>query len=212
MEDAAQAQGAKYKDKRIGSHGDAVAWSFYPGKNLGAMGDGGAVTTNDPDLAERIRVLSNYGSRVKYENEVQGVNSRLDPIQAAVLSVKLKYLDDWNARRSALAQTYTQVLGQSNLLLPMVPEWAEPVWHQYVVRTQDRDHLQQNLEQAGISTMIHYPIPPYLQRAYSCMDLTMGAFPIAERLANEVMSLPIGPHLSVSQQKQVANQITYFAP
>ena len=211
LEDAAQSQGAKYKGKLIGAHGDAVAWSFYPGKNLGAMGDGGAVTTNDPDLADRIRVLSNYGSRIKYENEVKGVNSRLDPIQAAVLSVKLKHLDAWNARRSIIAKIYTEKLGQSNLVLPFVPEWAEPVWHQYVVRSNDRDRLQSNLDKAGIDTMIHYPIPPHLQKAYADMSLSKEQFPIAERLATEILSLPIGPHLKSAQQVKVANDMVFFA-
>ncbi|MBL4680799.1 MAG: DegT/DnrJ/EryC1/StrS family aminotransferase [Pseudomonadales bacterium] len=210
LEDAAQAHGARYRGKRIGSHGDAVAWSFYPGKNLGAMGDGGAVTTNDSELAERIRLLSNYGSKVKYENQVQGVNSRLDPLQAAVLSVKLKYLDEWNARRSALARTYSLKLSQSNLVLPFVPEWAEPVWHQYVVRTKDRDNLQKSLEQAGIATMIHYPIPPHRQLAYGYLDQSIGSFPIAERLANEVLSHPIGPHLKAEQHDHVANEMMHI--
>ena len=207
VEDAAQAQGAKYKGRRIGAHSDAVAWSFYPGKNLGAMGDGGAVTTNDSDLAERIRVLSNYGSRVKYENEVQGVNSRLDPIQAAILSTKLKYLDEWNARRSALAQTYTAKLSKSDLALPFVPDYAEPVWHQYVVRTKNRDPLRKNLERAGIATMIHYPIPPHLQAAYSDLGPDLGALPLAKNMADEVLSLPMGPHLKSEQQEQVANMV-----
>jgi len=211
LEDAAQAQGAKYKGKRIGAHGDAVAWSFYPGKNLGAMGDGGAVTTNDAELAERIRVFSNYGSKVKYENQVQGVNSRLDPIQAAVLSIKLKYLDEWNARRVTFAETYTRELSQSNLVLPFVPAWAEPVWHQYVVQNEDRDHLLLQLERAGIATMIHYPIPPHLQKAYAPMGLNAGDLPIAERLASEVMSLPIGPHLKKNQQLQVIKEMKRFS-
>lgn len=210
LEDAAQAQGAKYKGTRIGAHGDAVAWSFYPGKNLGAMGDGGAVTTNDSDLAERIRVLSNYGSKVKYENGVHGVNSRLDPIQAAVLTVKLKYLDEWNARRRALASVYSLKLSQSGLVLPFVPEWAEPVWHQYVIQCNDRDHLQKKLGQAGIATMIHYPIPPHRQRAYAQLGQGIGSFPIAERLANEVLSLPIGPHLEASECEQVVNEILHL--
>ena len=207
LEDAAQAHGAKYKGKRIGAHSDAVAWSFYPGKNLGAMGDGGAVTTNDPELAERVRLLSNYGSKVKYENEVQGVNSRLDPLQAAVLSVKLKYLDQWNARRSEIARTYTRMLGETSLVLPSVPEWAEPVWHQYVVRTKERTHIQQSLSQVGIATMIHYPIPPYRQRAYADLHQIAGSLPLAERLANEVLSLPMGPHLGTDQHSQVTDNL-----
>ena len=199
LEDAAQAHGARYKGKRIGAHGDAVAWSFYPGKNLGAMGDGGAVTTNDTELAKRIRILGNYGSEVKYENEVKGVNSRLDPIQAAVLSVKLEYLDEWNSRRSALADAYTKNLQHSSLALPLVPQWAEPVWHQYVVRTRDRASLQKKLEEAGISTMIHYPIPPHTQAAYTELAAEYRDFPIASNMGREVLSLPIGPHLQLKQ-------------
>lgn len=210
LEDGAQAQGALYKGKRIGAHGDAVAWSFYPGKNLGAMGDGGAVTTNDPALAQRIRVLANYGSQVKYENEEKGVNSRLDPIQAAILSVKLKYLDEWNERRSALARRYTRGLKQSNLILPFVPEWAKPVWHQYLVRTNDRTHLQEHLQQAGVATMVHYPIPPHLQKAYADMGYRSGDFPIAEGLASEVLSLPIGPHFTVGEQHFITEQLQSF--
>lgn len=197
LEDAAQAQGAKYKGKRIGAHGDAVAWSFYPGKNLGAMGDGGAVTTDDPRLAEKIRILSNYGSRVKYENEVQGVNSRLDSIQAAVLSVKLDYLDEWNARRSVFAEKYNQELSRTNLLLPYVPEWAEPVWHQYVVRTDDRDRLRRCLAHAGVATLIHYPIPPHRQKAYGGSMYEVGSLAGAEKLSNQILSMPIGPQMNV---------------
>jgi dTDP-4-amino-4,6-dideoxygalactose transaminase len=207
LEDAAQAQGAKYKGVRIGGHGDPVAWSFYPGKNLGAIGDGGAVTTNDPTLAERIRVLSNYGSKVKYENEMQGFNSRLDPIQAAVLAVKLKFLDEWNTRRRAIASIYTEKLSETGLVLPHTPEWTETVWHQYVVRTNDRDKLQKNLAHAGVATMIHYPIPPHRQGAYTDRGSTLGDFPIAENMADEILSLPIGPHLKAAQQEQVVNNM-----
>lgn len=195
LEDAAQAHGARYKGKRIGGHGDVVAWSFYPGKNLGALGDAGAVTTNDPDIADRIRVLRNYGSRVKYVNEVQGYNSRLDPVQAAALRVKLKVLDVWNARRVKIAAHYTAALAGSGLVLPAVPSWAEPVWHLYVVQSPRRDALQKALGEAGISTLIHYPIPPHLQKAYVEAGYVKGRFPIAERLANQVLSLPIGPQL-----------------
>jgi dTDP-4-amino-4,6-dideoxygalactose transaminase len=209
LEDAAQAHGAKYKGKRIGAHGDAVAWSFYPGKNLGAMGDGGAVTTNDPDLAERIRMLSNYGSKAKYENEIQGVNSRLDPIQAAVLAVKLKYLDEWNARRSALARTYTAKLGQSSLVLPFVPEWVEPVWHQYVVRCDDRDSFQQHLQQVGVETMIHYPIPPHCQRVYSNLEYGHEDFSITEKMAAQILSLPVGPHLERKESGHVVEAANF---
>ena len=195
LEDGAQAHGARYKDQRVGAHGDAVAWSFYPGKNLGALGDGGAVTTNDPELADRIRVLRNYGSRVKYVNEVQGYNSRLDPIQAAVLRVKLAHLDAWNARRTELATAYLQGLAGDGLVLPHVPDWAVPAWHLFVVRHPQRDALQQRLSEAGVGTLIHYPIPPHRQAAYAAAGLAPDAFPIATRMADEVLSLPIGPHL-----------------
>ena len=193
LEDGAQAHGARYKGRRLGAHGDAVAWSFYPGKNLGAMGDGGAVTTNDERIADRIRVLRNYGSRVKYVNEVQGYNSRLDPIQAAILRVKLAHLDDWNARRGAIARLYQDGLAATGLTLPHVPEWADPVWHLYVVRHRERDALQHLLAQAGVATMIHYPIPPHLQSAYAPLGFSRGSFPVSEALHDHVLSLPMGP-------------------
>ena len=195
LEDSAQAHGARYKGKRIGAHGDAVAWSFYPGKNLGAMGDGGAVTANDPGIADRIRVLRNYGSRVKYTNEVQGYNSRLDPLQAAILRVKLAHLDEWNARRDAIAKRYREELAGAELTLPFVADWAEPAWHLFVIRHSRRDALQQALTEAGVGTLIHYPIPPHLQEAYRRSGWRAGAFPIAEALAGEALSLPMGPHL-----------------
>jgi dTDP-4-amino-4,6-dideoxygalactose transaminase len=203
LEDAAQAHGACYRGKRIGAHGDAVAWSFYPGKNLGALGDGGAVTTDCPEIADRIRVLHNYGSRVKYVNEEQGYNSRLDAIQAAVLRVKLRYLDDWNARRSAIAKQYRGGLKNADLILPAVPDWSEPVWHLYVIRHPRRDELQKSLANAGIGSLIHYPIPPHKQEAYSDMRLENGALPIAESIHREVLSLPIGPHLQKQQVDHV---------
>jgi len=196
LEDAAQAHGGRYKGRRIGGHGDAVAWSFYPGKNLGALGDGGAVTTNNPEIADRVRVLRNYGSRVKYVNEVQGYNSRLDPVQAAVLRVKLKYLDEWNARRAGIASHYQTALANTMLTLPFVPEWTSPVWHLYVIRTKEREALQQHLTEVGIGTLIHYPIPPHLQLAYAGLGYKRGDFPIAEGMADEVISLPMGPQLA----------------
>jgi dTDP-4-amino-4,6-dideoxygalactose transaminase len=208
LEDAAQAHGARYKGRRIGGHGDAVAWSFYPGKNLGALGDGGAVTTNDSQLAMRVRMLGNYGSRVKYVNEIKGVNSRLDPLQAAALAVKLDHLDIWNARRKDIAERYTTDLADTPLQLPFVPNWAEPAWHLYVVRAPDRKALVDKLETAGIQTLIHYPIPPHLQAAYADLSISRGRLPIAERLANEVLSLPIGPHMSDSDVEQVIAAVT----
>jgi dTDP-4-amino-4,6-dideoxygalactose transaminase len=195
LEDAAQAHGARHKGKRIGGHGDVAAWSFYPSKNLGALGDAGAITTNDAELADRIRALRNYGSRVKYVNEVKGYNSRLDPVQAAVLRVKLKLLDEWNARRTAIAARYTAELAGTGLVLPEVPAWAEPVWHLYVVQHAERDDLQKALHEAGIGTQIHYPIPPHLQEAYRDAGYAAGRFPIAESMANRLLSLPMGPQL-----------------
>jgi dTDP-4-amino-4,6-dideoxygalactose transaminase len=204
LEDAAQAHGALYKDRRIGAHGDAVAWSFYPTKNLGAMGDAGAITTNDPKIADRVRVLGNYGSREKYVNESQGFNSRLDPLQAAILRVKLHHLDAWNERRRAIARTYDQGLAGSGLILPFAPDWVEPVWHLYVVRHSRRDALKCGLTDAGVGTLIHYPIPPHLQEAYAAMGSGRGSFPVAESMAKEVLSLPMGPHLGVRNAGQVA--------
>ena len=196
IEDAAQAHGARYKGQRIGAHGDIVCWSFYPGKNLGALGDAGAITTNDTALAERVALLRNYGSRQKYVNEEAGVNSRLDPIQAAVLRVKLRVLDEWTERRRAVAAAYTKGLAESDVILPHVPDWADPAWHLYVVRTSDRDALQGRMTKAGVGTLIHYPIPPHMQQAYAGLELAPDALPLADTLTSEVLSLPMGPHLS----------------
>ncbi|MBC7180973.1 MAG: DegT/DnrJ/EryC1/StrS family aminotransferase, partial [Roseovarius sp.] len=182
-------------------------WSFYPGKNLGALGDGGAVTTNNADLADRVRVLRNYGSRVKYVNEVQGVNSRLDPLQAAVLRVKLPHLDAWTDRRRALASAYQAGLADVGLTLPHVPDWADPAWHLYVVRSPARDALQARLNAAGVGTLIHYPIPPHCQAAYAEMGLAPEALPLARQLADEVLSLPIGPHLAAEDVSAVIRAV-----
>ena len=195
IEDAAQAHGARYKGKRVGALGDAAGFSFYPGKNLGAIGDGGAVTTNDAVLAEKMRMLGNYGSKVKYHNEVKGFNSRLDELQAAFLREKLKKLDEWNDRRKVLATDYLHQLQGGNLVLPFVPDWADPVWHLFVVRSRQRDDLQSHLQRHGIGTMIHYPIPPHLQEAYAELGYKQGDFPIAEIIHKEILSLPIFPHL-----------------
>jgi dTDP-4-amino-4,6-dideoxygalactose transaminase len=208
IEDCAQAHGARYRSRRTGALGDAAGWSFYPGKNLGALGDGGAVTTDDPSLAERIRVLRNYGSRVKYHNEVVGFNSRLDELQAALLRVKLERLDDWNERRRKVAAHYLQALaGIPELILPVVPAWAEPVWHLFVVRRPRRDAFQQTLTDRGIGTMIHYPIPPHRQAAYASLGLEEGRFPMSEQLAREVLSLPMGPHLDEAARTAVVRAV-----
>lgn len=206
LEDAAQAQGARYKRRRIGGHGDLVAWSFYPGKNLGALGDAGAVTTQNEALAEKIRMLRNYGSKEKYLHELVGYNSRLDPVQAAALSVKLKYLDEWNQRRKVLAARYMSSLAGCGIDLPNVPDWADPVWHLFVIRTPGRDALLNALDKAGITAQIHYPKPPHLQYAYAHAFHT-EAFPVANTLASHVLSLPIGPHLTLEQVDKIVDVI-----
>lgn len=203
LEDAAQAHGAKYEGRKIGAHGDVVAWSFYPGKNLGALGDAGAITTNDSDLAERIASLRNYGSHVKYVNDVVGFNSRLDPLQAAVLQVKLNHLDAWNERRKRIAERYMEALSDTDLVLPHVSPGCDPVWHLFVVRHRNRDGLAKALGVAGINTLIHYPIPPHMQKAYSNTVEGQVSLPLAERLASEVLSLPIGPQLSDGDVEKV---------
>lgn len=206
IEDNAQAQGARYKGRRTGSLGDAAATSFYPAKNLGAFADAGAVTTNDAHLADHVRALRNYGSKKKYENACQGFNSRLDELQAAFLSVKLRRLDEWNTRRHAIATRYLNELsGLPALQLPFVPEWAEPVWHLFPLRHGRRDELQASLSSAGIGTHIHYPIPPHLSGAYASTGWKPGDFPIAEEIANTELSLPLGPHLE-RQRQEIAIQ------
>ncbi len=203
IEDAAQAHGARDHGRPAGSLGDAAAFSFYPGKNLGALGDGGAVTTNDPALAEQVRMLRNYGSKQKYVHQLPGVNSRLDELQAAYLRVKLRVLDAWNARRAAVAARYAEGLVGTGLTLPVVPAGMVPSWHIYVARSPSRDALQARLAAAGIGTLIHYPQPPYRQPAYAGMGIDPAAFPVSERLAAEVLSLPMGPHLRDDQVAEV---------
>jgi dTDP-4-amino-4,6-dideoxygalactose transaminase len=195
IEDAAQAHGAICQGRRAGSLGDAAGFSFYPGKNLGAVGDGGGVTTDDDELADRVRVLRNYGSRKKYFNEDKGFNSRLDELQAAVLRVKLPHLDEWNRRREVVAQKFSEGLAGLGLGLPTVAEGCSSAWHLYVVRSARRDALQAALAERGIGTLIHYPVPPHRQQAYAELGYGSGRFPLTERLADEVLSLPMGPHL-----------------
>jgi dTDP-4-amino-4,6-dideoxygalactose transaminase len=196
IEDAAQAHGALYKGRRVGGLGDAAGFSFYPGKNLGALGDAGAVTTNDPKIADKIRVLLNYGSRKKYHNEVVGYNCRLDELQAAILRAKLPFLDAETDRRRAIAVQYQDAFSGTGLVLPVVIPDADPVWHLYVVRTSDRAGLQKRLADAGIATMIHYPVPPHLQPAYAGLGFGTGTFPLTEDIHHEILSLPIGPTMS----------------
>ena len=205
IEDAAQAQGARYKSRRAGSLGHAAATSFYPGKNLGALGDGGAVLTNDAAIAEKVKQLRNYGSKVKYQHDFAGYNSRLDEMQAAFLRVKLAVLDEWNARRKKIADQYSKLLAGIDIVLPHVPQYAEPVWHLYVIRSKQRDVLKTYLEQRGISTIIHYPVPPHQQPCYE--EFSGRSLPIAELLAGEVLSLPMSPALRVEEIKTVAQTI-----
>lgn len=207
IEDAAQAHGAKYKRKRVGSLGDAAGFSFYPGKNLGAMGDGGAVTTKDDMLAEKVRILRNYGSKVKYQNEVKGYNTRLDELQASLLRVKLRKLDEWNARRQVVAEHYLCALeSTSEFVLPVVPEWTDPAWHLFVVRHLKRSALQAWLKDCGIGTLIHYPIPPHASAAYA-EEFAGVRLPLSEQLGRTVLSLPIGPHLRIDHAAQVVEMV-----
>ena len=202
LEDAAQAHGAEYRGVRAGALSLAAGFSFYPTKNLGAFGDGGAVTTDDADLAQRIRVLRNYGSQKKNYNEVKGWNSRLDELQAALLRVRLAHLEDWNARRVEIAGRYLEGLaGVESLTLPATTAASKPVWHQFVVRHPERDRLAADLKEAGIGTMVHYPIPPHLSEAYA--GESFPPLPISEQLANEVLSLPIGPQQRREDQDAV---------
>ena len=232
IEDAAQAHGAiyyssqksevrsqKYKKKfnpmdryacKVGSLGDAAGFSFYPGKNLGALGDGGAVVTNDNGIADRVRMLRNYGSRVKYHNEVKGFNSRLDELQAAFLRVKLPILDEWNMRRQTIASHYLRELnGVPNLAVPYVPDWCDPVWHLFTIRHPERDALQEYLHNEGVGTLIHYPVPPHHSEAYQG-DQDWPKLPITEKLANYTLSLPMAPHLSLDSCMKISRLIKQF--
>jgi dTDP-4-amino-4,6-dideoxygalactose transaminase len=208
IEDAAQAHGATLDSIRVGALGDAAGWSFYPGKNLGAYGDAGAVTTNDDDLADRIRVLRNYGSRAKYQNEIAGVNSRLDPLQAAFLGVKLSRLDEWNQRRAAIAARYlAELAGLDGIELPHVIDGACSAWHLFVIRCSRRASLEAHLHARRIGTLIHYPVPPHRSGAYEGSPLAGARFPIAERLADTVLSLPISPHLDPEHQRAISEAV-----
>lgn len=211
LEDAAQSHGARCHGRAAGALGDAAGVSFYPSKNLGAMADAGAVTTDDAILADKLRHLRNYGSKVRYQNEYIGLNSRLSELQAAFLRVKLPHLGAWNARRTALAEQYRKELrGVGDLVLPSVPAWAEPVWHLFVIRTSRRSALQTHLTARGVGTQIHYPVPPHLSKAYAALGGKRGDFPLAERLADEVLSLPIGPHVTSGQVAYVCAEVKAF--
>ncbi|MBA4365776.1 MAG: erythromycin biosynthesis sensory transduction protein eryC1 [Coprothermobacter sp.] len=193
IEDAAQAHGARYRGERTGGLGDAAGFSFYPTKNLGALGDGGAILTDDMGLAERVRILRNYGSRIKYVHELAGYNSRLDELQAAFLRVGIPGLDRRNARRREIAALYGRELaGDSRIVVPVVPEWAEPVWYAYVVQVNNRSRVQEMLRARGVGTLVHYPVPPHLSGAYASQGFDVGQLPISEALADRVLSLPMG--------------------
>lgn len=210
IEDAAQAHGATYRTRRVGNLGHAAGFSFYPGKNLGALGDGGAITTNDDELASRLRMMRNYGSSQKYQHDIVGYNSRLDELQAAFLRIKLRSLDDENARRREVAAQYLARLDGRVLTLPTVSEWADPVWHLFVVRHARRDELKNHLSSLGIGSMIHYPTAPHLQGAYQGAGWTAGSFPISERLHAQVLSLPMSPTISNEEIERVADAVNAF--
>ena len=211
IEDAAQAHGARWSGRTVGNLGDAAAFSFYPAKNLGAFGDAGAVVSDDPHLMAHVRRLRNYGATAKYDHEVTGFNSRLDPLQAAFLRVRLRCLHDWNSRRANIAQTYLRGLSAvRGCILPHVPASHEPSWHLFVIRHRERDLLREWLAHAGVETLIHYPIPPHLSGAYSQLGYLPGALPIAEHLAREVLSLPIGPHLDGASVDHVVQAIAAY--
>jgi dTDP-4-amino-4,6-dideoxygalactose transaminase len=210
LEDAAQAHGARYKGLHVGGLGDVAGWSFYPGMNLGAFGDGGAITTNNDHIADQLRVLRNYGSRIKYFNEVKGYNSRLDSIQAAVLQVKLKCLDEWNERRRAIADLYSSSLRATPLMLPACRSWAQHVFQLFVVRCKNRDDLQNHLKARGVGSLIHYPVPPHLQDAYRELGFAEGSMPLTEAIHREVLSLPMGPHLRLQHAQVVIEAVREF--
>lgn len=218
VEDACQAHGAEYFSKKeqawkkAGSIGDAGAFSFYPGKNLGACGEAGAVTTNSAPIASKVRMLRDHGQAQKYYHDIEGYNGRLDSIQAGILSVKLRHLADWNQKRCESAQHYNQLLARvDGVAQPYCPEWSRAVHHLYVIRVKDRAALQQHLGKAGIGTGIHYPVPLHLQKAYMHLGYAKGSFPIAEAAASEILSLPMYPQLRLDQIRRVVDEISRFA-
>jgi dTDP-4-amino-4,6-dideoxygalactose transaminase len=210
FEDAAQAHGARYKGRRIGSMGHAAGFSFYPGKNLGAYGDGGAVVTNDPAIADKIRLLRNIGQKVKYHHDVKGFNMRLDTMQAAVLGVKLPHLDSWNASRRRAAATYGRLLADLPVVTPPVAPDVEHIYHLYVIRCEGRDELQKALGEVGVASGLHYPLPIHLQPAYAELGYERGDFPVTEAYADTIVSLPMFPELTDEQIAYVVDAMTAF--
>jgi len=217
IEDACQAHGAEYFSKKLnrwmraGSMGHAAAFSFYPGKNLGACGEAGAATTNDPSLAKKVRMLRDHGQVKKYYHDVEGYNGRLDAIQAGILHAKLAHLAKWNTQRRERAAEYNHLLGgDETVSVPFEPSWSNAVYHLYVIRTGDRDRMMGHLKEAGIGTGIHYPIPLHLQNAYASLKYKPGDFPVAERASEQIISLPMFPLLTAEQQAKVADEILAF--
>ncbi len=210
IEDAAQSHGTRFLDQRCGSFGLAGCFSFYPGKNLGAYGDGGAVVTNSDEFAKKVNSLRNYGQKQKYVHVEKGTNSRLDTVQAAILNIKLKHLDDWNAARRSHAAIYSDSLANHDFIVPALDPRSTHIFHLYVVRTGYRDELQKHLASLGIQTGIHYPIPIHLQEAYSDLGLKRGAFPVTETLADEILSLPMFPELTQQQIELVLDAVSSF--
>lgn len=210
IEDCAQSHGACFNEKMTGTFGVSGCFSFYPTKNLGAFGDAGAVVTDDKDFAEKIRMMRNYGSQVRYYNEIEGVNSRLDEMQAALLRVKLTYLQELNDERKVLAKRYNEGIKNEQLILPQIRENADSIYHQYVIRCNDRKSLQEFLENNGIQTQIHYPIPPHLANCYKHLGHTVNDYPIAEKYANEVLSLPLYTGMTFEEQDYVIEKLNAF--
>ncbi len=210
IEDACQAHGARYKGKRVGSFGNFGAFSFYPGKNLGAYGDGGIITTNNKTLADTVAKMRNYGQAQKYHHDYLAWNSRLDTIQAAILLIKLKKLDKWNGGRREIAQEYNRLLKNLPIIVPEIPKNIDHIFHLYVIRTKNRDDLAKYLNQKGIATGLHYPIPIHLQKAYQDLGYKKGDFPVSEKLAEEILTLPIYPELKDSEVEYIAISIRQF--
>lgn len=210
IEDAAQAHGAEYKGKKVGSLGDVACFSFYPAKNLGAFGDAGMVVTNEEDLAERIRMLADHGRQGKYEHAIEGYNYRLDNLQAAILRVKLKCLREWNQKRRNHANLYNELLADTKIVTPRENAHCRHVYHLYVIRTRDRDELREKLASRGIATGIHYPLPLHFQRAYSTLGYHAGSFPLAEKVCKEILSLPMFPELARDKIRFIAQAVHDF--
>jgi dTDP-4-amino-4,6-dideoxygalactose transaminase len=217
IEDACQAHGAEYfssihnKWFKAGSMGTAAAFSFYPGKNLGACGEGGAVTTNDPEIARKVRMLRDHGQAKKYYHDVEGYNGRLDAIQAGFLRVKLRRLPEWNEGRRQAAHRYARLLSAiEDIVIPYEPDWSKAVYHLYVIRLSDREKLQQHLAEQQVGSALHYPVPLHLQNAYASCGHVQGSFPVTEQVANEILSLPMFPQLEIESQQRVADSINLF--